>query len=455
MVKVSIILTCHNYGAFVGQAIESCLRQTMQDFEIVVVNDNSNDDSAQVISKYAQSSNKIKSLNVNLSSLAKSSNAGILASSGNYIIRLDADDFFDENCLLVQSNFLDANKSIGMVYCDYFKVDKGGELIEYKRLPKVNDEIKLLDRSALGSGCMYRRERYNDLGGYDETLKYQEDYDFWVRFTKKFKVANINLPLMYYRQHGNSMSRNFNGRMEARRYVKDKILKIDRIDPSKLNIVAIIPARADILSGSKIALKEIDGKPLIAYTIQEALKVNSIRRVIVNTDDQEIADVARSFGAQVPFLRPKNLSENNIGVEHVVYHTINSLESKGDKIDIVVLLQFLSPLRKSSHIKEAIDTLFLHNTDSVISVCEDIRFYWQPGPNGLVPLTFRKRLLRKDKETFYRENAAIYAFWRRVITDNDIFGEKVGHILMSEEESIRITNDYELWLVKSLLKKQV
>lgn len=453
MVKVSVILTCHNYGKYVSGAIESCLRQSMQDFEVIVVNDSSSDDSQEVISSYASKHKNIKILNVKLGSLAKSSNAGVLASSGDYVIRLDADDWFDDNCLLVQSKFLDDNKDVGMVYCDYFRVNRDGELIDYKRLSKINDEVKIFDRSALGSGCMYRRKCYDALSGYDESLKYQEDYDFWVRLTKKFKVSNINLPLMYYRQHGGSMSTNFNGRMEARRYVKDKILKEDGFDASAFNVVAIIPAKSEIRFGGKLPLIDVNGKPLIAYTIQEALKVKAIKKVIVNTDDLEIAEVAKGLGAEVPFLRPKELSGENVSVEKVVFHEVNLLEEEGDDIDIVVLLQVLSPLRNSNHIKEAIDSLILYNTDSVISVCEDIRFYWQPGADGLAPLTFKRRLLRKDKETFFRENAAIYAFWRKMITGDDVLGKKVGHILMSEEESVRITTEYELWLATQLLKR--
>jgi hypothetical protein len=137
--------------------------------------------------------------------------------------------------------------------------------MEHVRLMKVSDEVKLLDRGPLAAGAMYRRKCYEEIGGYNEKLKYQEDYDFWIKFVNKFKVHNINLPLLYYRQHDLSMSRNLLGRLEARRWLKNEFVKKHlQHAVGELKIVAIIPARAESRFGQgKLALKHLNGKPLI------------------------------------------------------------------------------------------------------------------------------------------------------------------------------------------------
>ena len=224
MPKISVVITAHNYAKHLPQSIESVLGQTFDDYELIVVDDGSTDHTADVLAKYA-SHRQVRILRLDGVGLAKASNSGIRQSTGEYVIRLDADDYFDENILLVLGNVLDHHAEYGMVFPDYYRVSKYGEVIDQVRQQKVNDEVKLLDRSALAAGALYRRSCYEAIGGYNETLSYQEDYDFWIRFIDKFHVYNVQLPLMYYRQHRGSMSTNTTPRMRARRQVKRKFVE--------------------------------------------------------------------------------------------------------------------------------------------------------------------------------------------------------------------------------------
>ena len=193
-IKVSVVVTAHNYGMYLCQCIDSVINQRFDNYEIIVVNDGSTDNTEEILKNYQKRyENIIKVFTLDGVGLAKACNAGIRESKGEYIVRLDADDYFDENLLLIESNILDSEPDVHMVYPDYCRVNKHGEIIDYYRLSKVNDEIKLLDRSPLAAGAMYRRSCYNAIGGYNEELKYQEDYDFWVRFIDKFNVYNVNL----------------------------------------------------------------------------------------------------------------------------------------------------------------------------------------------------------------------------------------------------------------------
>ncbi len=450
--KVSIIITAHNYAKYLKECIDSALNQNFDNYEIVIVDDGSTDETPRILKRYKKRyPRKIKIVTLNGVGLAAASNAGIKASKGEYIIRLDADDYFDENILLVESNYLDRHPEIGMVYADYFEIDDEGVLISYKRLMKLGKEIKTLDRPPLAAGAMYRRKCYDAVGGYNEALRYQEDYDFWTKFTKKFKVHNINLPLMYYRRHSGSMSTNMKPKMAARRDIKKRIANI-KIGDHK--ILAIVPARAKSRIKGKLALRKLGRKPLIAYTIEEAKKCKLIDRLIVSTDDEEIAEVAKRYGAEVPFLRPKKLASFGVGIEAVVKHTLDYLKKEeGWTPDIVAVLHVPNPFKKEEHITEAINTLMIYDTDSVISVTEDEHFFWKPGKHGLEPVTFRKRLLKKDRETMYRENGAIYVFKPENLKTGDILGNSVGNILMDKEESLHIESEFDFWLAKQIIKK--
>lgn len=453
--KVSVIITAHNYEQYLEQCLESVLNQTFKDYEIIVVDDGSTDNTAEILDKYKD---RVKIINLPGLGLPAACNYGINASSGEYIIRLDADDFFDPNILLIEATFLDTHPKIGLVFPDYYAVKENGEIVEHVRLLKVGEELRLLHRDPLAAGAMFRKRCFDELGGYDEKLRPREDYDFWLRFISKFKVHNINLPLMYYRQHGLSMCKvHYVDRMNAKRRVKEEFAKKHlQSKLQKLKIVAIIPARAESrINGGKLALRPLNGKPLIAYTIEEALKSKALDRVIVSTEDEEIAEVARSYGAEVPIMRSKELVVEGVPVEYVVLHVLDHLKEKeGYQADVVAVLHVISPLKRECHITEAINTLLIFDVDSVISVTESKKFHWKPGMYGLSPL-FEKRLLKSEREILYEENGAIYVGKRELLEKTKtIIGKSVAYVEMLEEESIHIDSEYDFWLAEQILKKR-
>lgn len=455
--KVSVVVTAHNYGKYLPQALDSVINQRYSDWEMIVVNDGSTDNTQEILAGYQERlGNKMKILTLNGVGLAKASNAGIKLSQGQYIIRLDADDYFDENIFLIEATILDNDPHIHMVFSDYYRINKYGEVIDAYRLQKVNDEVKLLDRSPLAAGAMYRRECYDAIGGYNESLRYQEDYDFWIRFIDKYHVYNVNLPLMYYRKHNLSMSTNFVERMKARQYVKKKFVEEKEILKDK-NIIALIPAMGLFRNTEHLATKMLGGKPLLAYTIEEALKTKAISRVIVSTEDQEIADIALRYGAEVPFLRPAALAKPNVPVEDVIRHLLGYLEEQGDpQPDYIAILNYNTPFKEERHITEAIDTILLYDADSVISVVEDLTFHWKPGEHGLTPVGYQKRFLRKDKETVYKETGAIYVFKRENLYSHcdSYLGRVIGHIEMTPEEAWRIESLFDYSIANQIQQKK-
>ncbi len=449
--KISIVITTRNYARFLTQCIESALNQNYHNYEIIIVNDGSTDNTAEILKKYKPNP-RIKILNLAGVGLAAACNIGIAKSRGEYIIRLDADDYFDENILLVESNLLDAKPDIGMVYCDYHKVNEQGEIMDYTRLIKVNNKMRFLHRPPLAAGAMYRRRCYNAIGGYNESLKYQEDYDFWIRFIEKFKVYNINLPLMYYRKHDLSMSKNQEGRMEARRFVKKSFVESRGLSRKK-KILAIIPAMAHLRSGIRLPTYNLAGRPVISYAIREALKTKLIDRTIVSTEDKNVALVSKRFKAEVPFLRSRELAKYSVPIEEVIIDLLKYLKKEANySPHIIVLIYFRSIFLREKHITEAIHSLFAHNTDSVISVCEDLSFHWKPSESGLKSVGYQKRFLREEKEIIYKENGALYVFRAQNLNSKNLLGKKVGYIEMQPFESVRLETEYDIWITDKMIK---
>jgi len=452
--KVSIIITAHNYAKYLPRALDSVLSQSYPYFEVVVVNDGSTDHTEEVLHAY-RDDEQIKFLQLSGVGLASACNEGIRASTGEYIVRLDADDYFDENLLLVEATYLDQHPNVGMVFCDYYVVDMYGEIQDRVKRAKVSDEVELLDRPSLAAGAMYRRKCYDVVGGYNENIRYQEDYDFWIKFIEKYEVRNISLPLMFYRQHGASMSRNFEARMQTRREVKKKFVDEHRDADHKI-VLAVVPARSDMVNGQKYLMQTLNGEEtLLSLAISKLLSIDVIDRVIVSTEDAEISQAAQEEGAEVPFLRSHASIDSTVPFEQVMLDLLSWLErEEGYTPDIVVIHHPHSPLIMAAHIEEAIDTIMLYKANSVIAVVEDLTYHWTPGRHGLTPVGYRKRVVRQDKDLVYKEAGGLYVFDAPGFrASGELLGKQIGHIELAPHEALRVNSAFTYWLAESLIEQ--
>lgn len=144
----------------------------------------------------------------------------------------------------------------------------------------------------------------------------------------------------------------------------------------KIRYLALIPARGGSKEIPRKNIKIFSGKPLINWTIHQALQVKSIEKVIVSTDDEEISEIAKIAGASVPFMRPKDISGDSSKTEEAIIHAVNFLENKLNfDIENIILMQCTSPLRKISSIKNAIKKFEMDNLDSLLSVVEFPSFF--------------------------------------------------------------------------------
>ncbi|WP_250868560.1 cytidylyltransferase domain-containing protein [Methanococcoides seepicolus] len=222
-----------------------------------------------------------------------------------------------------------------------------------------------------------------------------------------------------------------------------------------IKTIAIIPARGGSKGIPRKNIKELCGKPLIGHIIETALNVKEIDRVIVSTEDAEIAEVAQKFGAEVPFIRPEELARDETPTLPVLQHTIKYLEENENyNPDIVVLLYTTSPLLNHERIFEGIKLLKEGNFDSVLSVVEDRGHYWiekESNYERLYPIQLKNRQLTKS---LFKENGAIYICKRDLLMEeNTIVGENVGFLVMEERESVDIDEPLDFEITEILMKK--
>lgn len=199
MIEVSVIITNYNNSKYIGRAIRSCLNQSLdkKKYEIIVVDDCSTDNSRDVINNYPV----ISIFLPKNGGVSVASNEGIKKAIGKYIIRVDSDDYINENTLLFLSEILNWNSDLGFVYADHLRVAEDEAVLGRVSI----NTLDLLYRH--GAGIMFRKTYLEDLGLYDTSLRNAEDYDLLKRYIKNFNGYHLRIPLYRYRQHDTNMTK--------------------------------------------------------------------------------------------------------------------------------------------------------------------------------------------------------------------------------------------------------
>lgn len=224
-----------------------------------------------------------------------------------------------------------------------------------------------------------------------------------------------------------------------------------------MNTLGVITARSGSKGIRDKNIRELSGKPLIAYTIETALKCQYIDRVMVSTDSDIYADISRKYGAEVPFLRSDKTATDTAASIDVLLEVLDKYEKEGQSFDNVVLLQPTSPLRTYKNLDEAFRLFYNKNADSVVSVCEcEHSPLWSNTlPNDLNMFKFIKNYHRRqEQEKYYRLNGAIYISKVDVLRQiQSFYGEKSYAYIMERNESIDIDTKQDFEFAEFLINK--
>lgn len=228
-----------------------------------------------------------------------------------------------------------------------------------------------------------------------------------------------------------------------------------------MRILGVIPARGGSKAIPRKNIRLLDGLPLLQYTAESALASRRLSRVILTTDDKEIAAVGRSCGLEVPFLRPEQLATDHTPMLPVVQHAIGMLEREGDYFDAACLLQPTNPLRRPEDIDSCIELLESKNADAVVTVLRVpakynphwVYFQDEQGTLRLStgedsPLPQRQAL----PPAFHREGS-VYVTRRTVIMeDNSLYGRKLVGYVVDVSRSVNIDEPEDWQRAEALIQ---
>ena len=224
--------------------------------------------------------------------------------------------------------------------------------------------------------------------------------------------------------------------------------------------LALIPARSGSKGLPDKNILELAQKPLMAHTIDACKEAGIFDEILVSTDSKLYQEIARSYGASVPFLRPLSLSGDRASTKDVILHTLSELKKLGRDYDYFILLQPTSPLRNEQHIKESVKLLFEKQANSIIGVCPyDCTCYLSVTLKETGEIDdlekLKTQIRRQDITNGYRINGAIYLtsvpFY---LKNNTFYGKKTFPYFMDPIHSIDIDDKDQFYLAELLLRDQ-
>lgn len=228
---------------------------------------------------------------------------------------------------------------------------------------------------------------------------------------------------------------------------------------NRKSFLSIIPARGGSKRLPRKNILKILDKPLIAYSIEAGLNSKYIDKLIVSSDDDEILSISKDYGAEI-IKRPANLAEDTTTTFDTLKHVVENIS---EEYEYIVLLQATSPLRKSSHIDEAIKLLEEKKADAIISVCE---MEHSPLWSNTLPSDNNMKLFLKDEiknkrsqdlEKYYRLNGAIYICRTDKFLENKGFflEENIYAYIMDRKDSIDIDEEIDFIIASEFIKKSI
>tara|TARA_B100001175_G_scaffold317750_1_gene336157 strand:+ start:2030 stop:3415 length:1386 start_codon:yes stop_codon:yes gene_type:complete len=450
---ITVYITNYNYGKYLKQSIESVLNQSFQDFELIIIDDGSTDDSKTIIESYENNS-KIKVVYQNNKGLTISNNIALKLSQGEFILRLDSDDYFHKDALTNLLSGFHSNK-IGMVFGDWYEVDQLGDIIERKQRHNFKKNVTLYDQPAHGACTMFRKSCLVKINGYDESITRQDGYELWLRFIQNFKINNINIPIFYYRQHNLSLTKDEKKLLNTRA----EILESHAVKYSKKNkkFFAIVPIRStEIDSRSKPFLK-LGNKNLIDYTVEELLNTKNISKIIITTPSEKVINyINKTYNNKKIICLKRNisLSRINVPLTQTILESFKVID-KINSFDSFLLISIETPFKRSQLIDSAINIKKIFDVDTVIGLRETDQLLYKHNGKGMVPLQKENTKLKLESEQNYiKIQGLILRDLKDYLKTFDLTGSKIGHVIFDQEASLNIKSSLDLLFAEAILKNK-
>ncbi|RCK71812.1 MAG: putative N-acetylgalactosaminyl-diphosphoundecaprenol glucuronosyltransferase [Ignavibacteriae bacterium] len=396
---ISVIIPCYNYARYLPEAVESVINQTFQDFEIIIVNDGSTDNTQSVaeslIKKYSQY--KIRLINQeNSGNPAISRNRGIKLSAGKYILCLDADDKLAPTMLEECLNVLKTTPEVAIVYTDRLDFDGEDSVV----LAKDYNFEKLKYENHISYCALFKKEVWEKVGGYRTNVIGCEDWDFWIAAgSRGFYGYHINKPLFHYRKHSSGV---YQQALRNMRLLKAKII---------LNNPQVYSEK-EILEAKNILKTSNENKtvPLVSVILPTYNRPESLEKALQSLNNQTFQNfeviIINDGGVDVSQIVEKNNQKNNfIYIYHEFNRGLPAARNTGIKMAQGKYLAYLDD--DDIFYPEHLQTLFdvLENTDYKVAFTDSMRAVYKKIDNRLI-LVSKERFASNDfnLENLFVEN---------------------------------------------------
>lgn len=215
--EVSVLMSCYNGERWLSEAIDSILAQIFEDFELILIDDGSTDNTWKIIQSYCVRDSRLVAFSKKNTGLADSLNIGLSKAKGEWIARIDQDDLCEPTRLYEQVNFVRKNPDVVLLGTGFLEFDQDG-MIKAHRYPSRHQKlVKHLERSQRffpHSSAFYRADIVRDLGGYNLRILKADDWRLWLELSLRGKITSLPKPLVRIRKHSNQMSLEGNGRYQ-------------------------------------------------------------------------------------------------------------------------------------------------------------------------------------------------------------------------------------------------
>lgn len=442
---VTVYIPCRNYGRFLSQAIESVCQQLYHNWELLVIDEASDDESRAIADQYAnRHPNRIRTVAHDTPrGLQKLANQVLGMANGKYIVRLDADDWLDEGALLLMVAKLESNPDYGLVYGNYYYTDEAGKILGVEQRRKLGTEDISGHTPPHGACTMVRTRALKAAGGYEEDINAQDGWDLWLKLINRVKSAHLDAPLFYYRQHGSSLSRDAERLLNARKAIFSKAR--ERLDGSYIpTCLAVVPVRESYPDWEGVPYQAFGDKSLLECALESATRALGVTDTMVTSQSQSVLDFAagveRDRGLKhMRVLRDGTSNSGPIRPQEILMHAQEAYrKERATAPDIVLFLSVHAPRRLPAHVDSAIDILRTTMSDSVVSVTQELEPMFCHGKDGLTLLNpGRFDGLAFDKEHLYRFNGAIIGVWGEILQHN-LFGNSIAYLEMAQSDSLQV-----------------
>ena len=440
---ITVYITNHNYQKYISKSITSVLNQNFKNFELIIIDDGSTDNSIKEIEKFTKKNKEIIFIKQKKKGLVASNNIAINIARGKYIMRLDADDWLDTNALKIMYSAINKNKDIAMVFPDYYEVNSEGKIIS-KFIRHNFKKVNVKDQPAHGACSLIKLEILKKIGGYDQKFVCQDGFYIWMKLILKYKVFNINKPLFYYRRHGKSLTTDNKLINKTRSELLEKLNK-----KKKKKAVAVLAFRGSQINKDSLMMKKLGNKELIFHSIDSTLKAKKITKVIITSSDTTMLNYIkrkRKNKKLVFYKRSKSLSQFNISLIETLRDCSKFAFTKRIDFDYLYSINTNSPFISLEDINNAYNLISIFNFDKVIAVKKETADFYKHNGKGLQKIS-NDNFLRLERDEIYKSVGLLTLY------NKNFFNiVKTGHIIADEFSSFGINNKLDFLLAKKILE---